>query len=400
MMYSLPDKPLPAIPYQRALLHHANGVETLVLQTKVGQVEGGSLGWVVPVPENPEVAAGTPSAARHLFRSLGAATKPTNISLWPLLLVAALVALVAFVVSDIGDLVKRGRAAGRHPAWKTAGKCSFLAFFIGLLSMTALPAYQGAAVLQDVRAGPYRVQVIASDSSDALVGWLRENGFGYSAAHLQAFDAHVKRGWKFVAVKFAPDTDDGAGTAFSRGGLVAPLVLRFKSSEPVYPLALTSLSKTPVEILLYTLSERRLDAVDRLPLRHAEAGNSIDLAGFLRDLQPKGLAPDAGAKAVWLSKFSGVLEPAAMREDLLLRTAKTQEPQHEYEFNALSWLSLAYFAGAGFVAWLASLLSAPWGAYLLNALFVSPPVGFLLLAEPAWQKFKARRAARQQRPHV
>jgi hypothetical protein len=387
MMYSQLDKPVPAIPYQRAILHHANGVETLVLQTKVGAVSGASLGWVIPVPEVPEVAAGTPSDARRLFRSLDQQTKQQPASLWPVLAIVAVLSFLGFVVSGIAGLIRRERAVGRHPAWRTARGCSILAFFVAIIASTALPSYQGVNVLKDVQAGPYRAQVIASDSSAALVNWLRENGFGYSAEHQQAFDTNVKRGWKFVAVKLAPETDDGGGYAFSRGGLVAPLVLRFKSVEPVYPLALTSLSATPVEILLYTISNRRPDAAGRLPLLFAHEGD-VDLSGFLRDLKPKGLSIEGGTNARWIAKYAGVLQPAQMRDDLVLRVADSQEPYRPYKID---WISLAYFAAAGIVAWLATLLSAPWGAYLLIALFVTPPIGFLLLAEPAWQKFKARR---------
>ncbi|MBO6938418.1 MAG: DUF2330 domain-containing protein [Deltaproteobacteria bacterium] len=96
------------------------------------------------------------------------------------------------------------------------------------------------ASLVDVHAfeevGPYEVAVVESDEPQALVQWLRANGFRVSAPMEPFIAEYVRLGMKFLALKL---------NSSSKVGDIEPLRLTLPGTTPSIPLRMTALAAEP-----------------------------------------------------------------------------------------------------------------------------------------------------------
>jgi hypothetical protein len=93
--------------------------------------------------------------------------------------------------------------------------------------------------------GGYDVTRLASNYRQALDTWLDENGYAVPDGAEPIFASYIRQGWKFVAIRLAPDSD----------GRLKPLRVSFKTDIPVYPMRLSQLSSRPIDLTLYTLAD-------------------------------------------------------------------------------------------------------------------------------------------------
>jgi hypothetical protein len=110
-------------------------------------------------------------------------------------------------------------------------------------------ATAGAAPPVDVigreEIGGYDVTRLASSDRDALENWLDENGYAVPDGAGPIFDSYIRQGWKFVAIRLAPDSE----------GRLKPLRVAFDADIPIYPMRLSQLSSRPIDLTLYTLAD-------------------------------------------------------------------------------------------------------------------------------------------------
>jgi len=181
----------------------------------------------------------------------------------------------------------------------------------------------GVSVIGRAIIGGYDVAQLKADDANALQTWLDENGYSAPSAAAPILRAYIDEGWKFVAVKLAPNqTADGALT---------PLRMAFESTEIVYPMRLGALSDRPLDVLLYVLGEHRVE----LP------GMETMYAGAVTQLDrppPAGLAPLF--RAPFLTKLrNSAVAPATLRTDFVARPAADDTP-----FRAVS-VRIVYVSG-------------------------------------------------------
>ncbi|WP_329339728.1 DUF2330 domain-containing protein [Streptomyces sp. NBC_00663] len=181
--------------------------------------------WIMPVPHRAEVELGDPA----LFDQLDAATAPvhrTRYHFWP----------------QDGDwpLVSGGgRDAGAPPP--------------------GVGRAPGVGVVGRQKLGPFDVARLTATDPDALGGWLTANGFSLPPRLSDALQPYVARRWEYVAIRLAPDT---AGTPLQ--GTLDPLSLSFAADEPVYPMRLSRLARTPQSLGLYVLAAHRMEPASRI----------------------------------------------------------------------------------------------------------------------------------------
>ncbi len=84
--------------------------------------------------------------------------------------------------------------------------------------------------------GPYEVAVIESDEPDALVEWLRTNGFRVSAPMEPFIAEYARLGMKFMALKL---------NSTSKVGDIEPLRLTLPGTTPSIPLRMTAIAAEP-----------------------------------------------------------------------------------------------------------------------------------------------------------
>jgi hypothetical protein len=126
--------------------------------------------------------------------------------------------------------------------------------------------------------GGYDVTRLASNDREALDTWLDDNGYKVPDGAEPIFASYIRQGWKFVAIRLAPNSD----------GRLKPLRVSFKTDIPVYPMKLSQLSKRPIDLTLYTLADAQrqvqgLDTVYNAPVTALNPPPPPELAGLFRE---------------------------------------------------------------------------------------------------------------------
>ena len=336
------DKVPPDIPYQRAFILFHEGSETLVLQSKYEFSQSGavdSLGWVVPVPSVPEIASADADFAWISFYKASIHTQPktTGISGFIFLIfIIFFLCCVGFLVVQLIEYLFLSKIKLSRDAWQRRfGISLFITFIAFLLIPMTTPQLSSTAgvdveIVKAQKAGIYDIKVIRSQSAEAIIGWLMENGFVFDNNDAQIFKDYIDRGWCFVVAKIEaePHTEEHK---IAVEGMVAPLILKFETDNAVYPLALTSAIGSETEILLYTFTENKLSCDERLTLQYAgKKKSTYFMVDLLSSAETESSDLSAGIpKEMYLCKFRKVLKPEEMKTDLEFEFAQDNEPYRE-----------------------------------------------------------------------
>lgn len=237
------------IPDQRALIHFANGTETLVIDTAF-KGDGTNFAWIIPVPSVPTLEPATTG----LFTTLQFLFRPR---------IVHNVASYYWIAVFLGILIA-------FRLWiKHTGE-SLILFLLGVflliifLSSVLSPAHLGIAgsttspgdqvhVIDRKRVGIYDTATLSSRDGGALFDWLKQNGFATPTNFVPAIRAYAQQGWCFVASKIRMDASQ------PQGAKAHPLTLKFKTDRPVYPLRLTGIDNESCRIDLYVFGPGRAE---------------------------------------------------------------------------------------------------------------------------------------------
>lgn len=328
------------IPYQRALIIFNNNLETLVLQSKYEISQSAavdSLGWIVPVPAVPEIASANAEAAKMFFFFISLRTRPkvTRISsfIFPIAAIFFLVFMIFFLVHFMMypflNKMRLSKVVWRKELWYCLVIC-LLAFVLMVITTPHLGREGGIEIVKAEKVGIYDVKVIRSENAEAILDWLKENGFDFSNNDVQVFGDYVDKGWCFVVAKIEAEPGTEERKIVSEG-MVAPLILQFETDKAVYPLALTSTIGTDTEVLLYTLSDSKLSCNERLTLRGARSTKPKNLLKNLligMEQEARALFTDTPESMI-LCKFKKRLKPKEMKQDIVFEFAPDNDPYVE-----------------------------------------------------------------------
>jgi len=194
--------------------------ERIVMRLTVGG-DSDRAAWIMPVPHRADVTLGNPA----VFDELDAATAPvhrTRSHFWP----------------QDGDWPLVSGGGGRDAGARPPG----------------VGAAPGVGVVGRQKLGPFDVARLTATDPDALGDWLADHGFRLPPRLGGALQPYVARGWEYVAVRLAPEA---TGTPLQ--GTLDPLSLSFAADEPVYPMRLSRLARTPQSLGLYVLAAHRME---------------------------------------------------------------------------------------------------------------------------------------------
>ncbi|MBN2591828.1 MAG: DUF2330 domain-containing protein [Sedimentisphaerales bacterium] len=342
-------------PYQRAILIFHENTETLILQSKYeisSSQSIDSLGWVVPIPSVPDITSFDAEIARNYFNAASRYTQPGIFAIHDLFGIAV---HILFVLSFLSILIlllffpilkKIGMSKEK---WHKLANISFytflICFFVAFFSGAFIPflskqsSGEGVEIIKAGKAGIYDVKVIKSENADAILDWLKENNFNFNENDTDTFADYISRDWCFVVAKVQPESGTKKDKV-SLDGLVAPLVLKFDTEKAIYPTALTATIGTETQILLYTLSDNKLDCQERLKLHAAQEISSAkfnpifivkrkeeadeSLIELFKTLPPK----------MFICKFKDTLTSEQMKKDLVLENASDNKP---YRKTKIVW---------------------------------------------------------------
>jgi hypothetical protein len=338
------------IPYQRAFLIFHENTETLILQSKYeisSSQSIDSLGWVVPIPSVPEITSFDADIADHYFRNASISAQPRVIkvssffTMLPsiLFLFSFLCILILILLYPV--LKKFGMSSAK---WhRLANICFYtfvISFFVSFFWGAFMPALsrqssgEEVEIVKTQKAGIYDVKVIKSENTEAIIEWLKENNFNFNETDSAIFDDYISRDWCFVVAKVQPDPGTKKNK-ITHNGLAAPLILKFHTEKAIYPTALTATIGTKTQILLYTLSDNKLDCKDRLKLQAARKTNTLrfnpkyifnkeeNTDSFLFDLF------ENLDQEMIICKFKDTLTAEQMQSDIVLENTPDNKPYYE-----------------------------------------------------------------------
>jgi Uncharacterized protein conserved in bacteria (DUF2330) len=97
--------------------------------------------------------------------------------------------------------------------------------------MTKSEAKSGVTVLAEKVVAGFKAAVLEANSAEALVAWLKENGYAYSPQIEAWAKPYVEQTWKFIALKVAKDKDGHADKNLT----ASSLRISFKTDTPLFP---------------------------------------------------------------------------------------------------------------------------------------------------------------------
>ncbi len=287
-------------PSQKALIIHYKGMEELILQVSY-KGDASDFAWLVPTPSRPEVTKVT----EPVFHELHTATAP-KVKYW----------------FDADDKLQHGSRK----------------FGIASDTLAGGPGFPpGVQVLEEKQVGAYDIAVLKATVADDLLQWLKRNRYQVTPEIGPVLGDYIKRGWVFTAMRVHTGYQSKAGQRLAEGTLQS-LAFKFSSPEPVYPLTVSSLNKGSTELLLYVITNHRVEE----PLLKTECCLSYENAYLELDALPRGPREPSRqhrepSLPIWdalLTKLTATLSPEQMTRDLALKPAVTDALQDPAPVNA------------------------------------------------------------------
>lgn len=321
---------------QEAVICFKDGVEVLAIRTRAGAAGTGDeqLAWVVPVPgpEVPELLTctdGVFATARTLTQPRLMLHNGSGIG-W-LIFWGSLFLLAAVAATRTNDGVPSRKRSILGGAFVVLGFFCLVAVLLPSLSRarssSAGPSGELVDVLKQERVGALDVTVVRAkpglDSAKALAAWLEQAGCTIPPAVEPVLADYAARNWVFVAARMAH-------TKGTERLEPTPLVVRFTTATPVYPMKLTGVGNGPLELELVVLADGTATApgmrTARLsPLQEGSGsgGGDVDAVPLLHE-GLKDLASKAGGTAAppgtrWITRLTGRLTPAQQTSDMTVQ---------------------------------------------------------------------------------
>ena len=180
----------------------------------VGNAE--DFGWVLPVPQTPEISLGSD----QIFTELELSTRPQ------------------FLLERVGEgcPIDEARAV-------TGGVSPTSA--LNSESDTST----GVVIESQLSVGPFDALVVSSDDSGALAVWLEENNLDLTDEGGSLLAPYIAAQSKFVVLKLKNNVNVGS---------IQPIILKYESDVPVIPMTLTAVAaQDDMGVLVWLLGEGR-----------------------------------------------------------------------------------------------------------------------------------------------
>ncbi|HYC99605.1 MAG TPA: DUF2330 domain-containing protein, partial [Phycisphaerales bacterium] len=304
---------------------------------------GEPLAWVVPVPAVPELfttSDGTFATARALTQPELRLHQTGELSC--VLLTMAFAALMAVAALRLNPGVSLRQRTAMCAVLVVAGFLTCAVLLLPSLAFSRSSDSTGSAapvvIVKHQRIGTLDVTVVRTGAAEGvapLAGWLRAAGCTIPEAAMPAIAAYAREGWVFVAACLAP----GGGSHLEP----TPLVMRFASRQPVYPMRLTGAGNGPLGLELCILADGMAAAPGMTAARSSPLGAAgAAPAGSAVPLLHSGMTELAalGGSPAWMTRLTSTLTPAQQRADIALHVGlavrlreRLYTPEGAYQFG-------------------------------------------------------------------
>ncbi len=243
---------LPDIPVQRAIVKYHEGIETLIIEPTL-EGEGHRFGWIIPVPNIPERFE---KISPGLLKTLSFQLQPEIKHKTRSIRVFGVNILFIFVVLVTFSFIFGVRFGMIQGFFLFLFLLLFFVFFI----IPNFLAYRGGpgsspivkpsiSIESRQIIGNYEIFVLKAKVVADLNTWLKDNEFRtLPEKALPIIDDYIKQKWCFIAAKLVREYE---GTATPH-----PVLIEFITNTPVYPMRLTSLPGSNLNLELFVIAEQ------------------------------------------------------------------------------------------------------------------------------------------------
>ncbi len=236
------NEPEPRITDQRALISWNEGREVMVLESIFEHGQYSAI--IIPVPGKPDLIEELPEG---YFANLATQHQIIIIS-HPNDFVLALGGLIAAVLGfGLYQKFKKGdKWTPRQfcAAVMTSLVISLVPIYMFLpVSGNPYPRIEDPEKFKVEQVNEFQTTVFSPDDPDGVANWLEKAELSHPSYEIERY---AKKGWYFVAVKLR--------TSHERAK-TRPIMIRFRSEKPIYPLWLTAQQGGSINLDLYTVGE-------------------------------------------------------------------------------------------------------------------------------------------------
>lgn len=180
----------------------------------VGNAE--DFGWVLPVPQSPEISLGSD----QIFTQLELSTRPQ------------------FLLERVGQ-------GCPQPEFDFASNTSSSAVAVSSQASSS----SGVVIERELSVGPFDALVVSSDDPEALATWLEDNNLDLTDEGGSLLAPYIAAQSKFVVLKLKNNANVGS---------IQPIILKYQSDVPVIPMTLTAVAaQDDMGVLVWLLGNGR-----------------------------------------------------------------------------------------------------------------------------------------------
>jgi hypothetical protein len=328
---------------QKALIIYQDSREDLVISISF-EGKANEFGWVVPLPSQPDVS----KVDFSIFDRLSEETTPKQ------------------------NLLERIRGDGYYYPMYGAFELEAGVDMVGEQKTTV-------EVLEEDSIGIFDYAVLQAEKVDDLKEWMQDNNYQLPSGEednlefpfnitrtnqeelwsdaLPVFQDYIDREWYFVTVKINNQFTDSSGVQKQlEKGAVDPLRFSFDTTDMIYPMELTGLSKRSMNVTLYVLDDHkvRVSNYDKDYCSNRTSDDcslfSIDFATRLKKDTIADLTKEIGKgswfepqKDMYITKLtSWYLSPEQMDEDVLFEDTKNNKGVNDGSMGFWDWVQLPF----------------------------------------------------------
>jgi hypothetical protein len=326
----------PAIPSQRAILSYKDGDETLIIESALDG-EGVEFGWIVPVPAKPSKFK---KVSPGLIKTLDLAVQPRLIHNLNYMLRVAFGLSAVVTLLCLMSITKRPRSLIYRILLYILAL--IILFFSGIVTMGGMA--EGVAATSEklkvkihelLNIGSYELAVLEAEKAEDLNKWLINNNFtGLSKKDEAIISDYIRDKWYFVAAKLRRE-----GDGYS---VPHPVSMTFGTPKPVYPVKLTGTLDNQVYLTLFVIADRKaeceqltLELSDRYSKEYkVDYDSKIKNAYYNGETFRQDIGHPEAENYFWdsciVNRFTSILDPSQMQEDLFFQLKKPEHYQKRY----------------------------------------------------------------------